>query len=184
MSAIEYLTPPCPKCQSITKVYELQIGLNWRCDACDHDFYTPPSTLKAPSLYFITDRGALDKIAEIEFPFRKYVLKKRDGTPETTEEMQAKVLEAREVWKREQLSENQTGGIRYSWAGALADYQMRQSDMSQEERKRHSSAIHMIYGAGGLHRYAVTIDGRIYFSWHHAQDAGRIAATEAGFPRW
>lgn len=126
----------------------------------------------------IFEESTLDAMALIEYP---------DHGPnknQTKEEYQALLVKWRENWKAEQLDASRRNAYEYSWLGARAMHDKMLAEFTPQELAEWRGAIHVIYGVGGWHRYMVTIEGHVHFSFHHATKQAQERAMALGFLRW
>jgi hypothetical protein len=127
----------------------------------------------------IFDESTLEAMCLVEFPDRG------PSKSQTEEQYRAMLKKNREEWKRQQLAFDRPDSLNYSWRGAQVDWLRNISLHTLDELPMLTNAIHVIYGVGGWHRYMVTIDGCVHFSWHHCPDAAtRTRAQELGFSKW
>jgi hypothetical protein len=126
----------------------------------------------------IHDEATLDTMALVEYPDRE------PHKNETKEAVQKTLKTLRERWKKEQLDPKRPDSYRYSWLGAKQQHKKLHEELTAEEARLYTGAIHVIYGVGGWHRYMVTMDGVVHFSHHHSNPEARERATTLGFEPW
>lgn len=126
----------------------------------------------------IHDEATLRLMARIEFPDRA------PYKTETQESVSALLEKLRKRWIEEQLDSARPDSFQFSWLGALTALERFKKNLTSEELRSLTGAIHVIYGVGGWNRWMVTVDGQVHFSWHHGGEEKGMKALELGFLRW